>query len=69
MLHLELTKEEQNTLREAIQDCLSDLPVEIADTDNWTFKNMLRNRREILTKVLALLQKRTQNCEQATPVH
>lgn len=55
MVQINLSAEEIQVLRSLIDICLEDLWVEIQATDNMGYKDMLRKRKEILTKLLAEL--------------
>lgn len=55
MVQINLSAEEIQVLRSLIDTCLEDLWVEIQATDNMGYKDMLRKRKEILTKLLAEL--------------
>ncbi len=55
MIRIDLTQEEQTTLRDILESALSDLRMEIADTDNHDFKEMLKRRKGILEKTIAAL--------------
>lgn len=55
MVKINLSAEEIQVLRNLIDTCLEDLWVEIQATDNMGYKDMLRKRKEILTKLLAEL--------------
>lgn len=55
MLQLTLSEEEKITLRDLLQCCLAELRVEIHHTDDMDFKDMLKNRRTVLEKILAEL--------------
>jgi len=55
MIQLDLTLEERRVLLETIQSCLSEMHSEIVHTDNWDYKAMLKKRKEILSKILSLL--------------
>jgi hypothetical protein len=48
---LELSSEEAYVLREALESYLSDLRMEIADTDRKDFREQLKHRRELLERV------------------
>jgi hypothetical protein len=52
---IELTEAQRAELRELLQATLADLSSEIADTDNATYRQRLRERRTILESVLPLL--------------
>ena len=56
MLHLVLTTEEQQTLAYLLEECISDLRMEIVDTDSVDYKEMLKHRKRVLTKLLQALQ-------------
>jgi hypothetical protein len=55
MLELDLSQEETTILRQVLEDYLSDLRMEIVDTENQDFREMLKRRKNALTKVLELL--------------
>lgn len=55
MLQITLSEEEKLILRDLLQCCLSELRVEIHHTDDMDFKDMLKNRRSVLEKILAEL--------------
>jgi hypothetical protein len=48
---LELTREEQQLLRQVLSRCLADLDHEIRHTDHAGFKQMLRQRRANLERI------------------
>ena len=52
MLQITLDKEEQLTLKDLLQCCLAELRVEIHHTDDMDFKEMLKNRKNVLVKIL-----------------
>ena len=52
MLQITLSDEEKSTLRDLLQCCLAELRVEIHHTDGMDYKDMLKNRREVLNKIL-----------------
>ena len=56
MIELDLTREEREVLLETLQNDLSDLRMEIADTDSLDFRNMLKDRKAVLSKVIEALQ-------------
>ena len=56
MLHLDLTTEEQQTLAYLLEECISDLRMEIVDTDSVGYKEMLKHRKLVLIKLLQVLQ-------------
>lgn len=53
MVQIDLTPEEQGELRTALESYLSDLRMEIADTDSYDFRVGLKARKAALEKVLA----------------
>ena len=55
MLNLDLTDEEVEVLRHVLESYLSDLRMEIADTDLLDFRNMLKGRKGVIGKVLEAL--------------
>lgn len=56
MIHLELTKEEKETLIDILENDLSDLRMEITDTDSLDFREILKKQKEVLKKVLETLR-------------
>jgi len=56
MTQLDLTKEEKDILTEILENDLSDLRMEITDTDSLDFREMLKKQKEVLTKVLETLR-------------
>ncbi len=56
MIHLDLTSEEQEVLRNTLESYLSDLRYEIADTDTLEFREQLKAKKAVLEKILAALQ-------------
>ncbi len=52
MVTLDLTEDEAKVLRIVIDSYLSDLRMEIADTDRKDFREMLKHRKQVLIKVL-----------------
>ncbi len=56
MTQLELSEEEKGILMEILDSRLSDLRMEIANTDSLDYRNMLKIRKEVLEKVLIALQ-------------
>jgi hypothetical protein len=55
MIQLDFTTEEEQHLREEVKKRLADLEHEIAHTDSLNFKDMLKRRREVMTKLLGKL--------------
>lgn len=56
MIHLELTKEEKEMLIDILENDLSDLRMEIADTDKMDFREILKKQKGVLKKVLEILR-------------
>jgi hypothetical protein len=54
---LELTGTEQEALINVLDNYISDLRMEIVDTDYTEFKNTLRQRKAVLAKVLEALRR------------
>jgi hypothetical protein len=52
MIQIDLTKEEAGILAEVLDVYLSDLSMEIADTDLQDFREQLKKRRRVLEKAL-----------------
>jgi len=50
---IELTPEEAETLNQVLRRCVSDLELEILHTDHGEFKKLLKQRREVLQRILA----------------
>ena len=56
MTQLDLTKEEKDILTEILENDLSDLRMEITDTDSLDFREKLKKQKEVLKKVLETLR-------------
>lgn len=56
MVRLELNKEEQRILAELLDSDISELRLEIANTDNAAYRAMLKQRAQVLRQILAKLQ-------------
>jgi hypothetical protein len=52
MIHLDLDATERSILLETLESYLSDMSVEIADTDRFEFREQLKARRDVLNKIL-----------------
>lgn len=63
MINLELTNEEREKLVHVLNFYLSNLRMEIADTDSSFFKADLKNEKELLKGILGKLE---ENLEQAS---
>lgn len=56
MTTLNLNQEQRETLQESLNSYLSDLRLEIADTDNHDFREQLKHKEVVLKDVLAMLE-------------
>lgn len=56
MANFELSTEEKQTLIEVLEDNISDLRMEIADTDSSIFKEEIRSKKKILIDILEKLK-------------
>lgn len=52
MIHLDLDETERNVLMETLENYLSDLSYEIADTDQFDYREQLKAKRAVLNKIL-----------------
>lgn len=57
MFQLTLSDEERATLESALDSYLSDLRMEISDTDAYDFRDMLKQRRDALNRILEQLRR------------
>jgi hypothetical protein len=55
MLTLELSDSEQALLRDVLETAVSEMGTEISGTDSKDFRDDLKDRREVLLKVIAAL--------------
>jgi hypothetical protein len=55
MLNLDLSASEQAILRDVLENAVSELSTEISGTDAKDFRDDLKERREVLHKVIAAL--------------
>lgn len=55
VLDVDLTEDEIDELRHVLESYLSDLRMEIADTDSFDFREMLKRRKQVISKVLDAL--------------
>ncbi len=53
MIGLDLTEDERRGLQEVLEAAVSDLRMEIANTDSLDFRQMLKERKAVLRKTLA----------------
>jgi hypothetical protein len=56
-MQLNLAEGEVEVLRDVLTDYLSDLRMEIADTDQLDFRDTLKERKRVLEKVLEVLSR------------
>jgi hypothetical protein len=56
MPQLELTEQEAEYLVETLTSVLSNLSYEIADTDNYDFRETLKEKREALSRIAETLK-------------
>jgi hypothetical protein len=55
MVHIDLDPTEAQVLKMVLESYLSDLRMEIADTDSMDFREQLKARKMVLRKVVALI--------------
>jgi len=55
MVQIELNPDEAQVLKMVLENYLSDLRMEIANTDSMDFREKLKTRKMILRKVVALI--------------
>jgi len=55
MVHIDLDPTEAEVLKLVLESYLSDLRMEIADTDSQDFRDKLKDRKMVLRKVVALI--------------
>lgn len=55
MAQITLTQEEAAVLRKALSTYVSDLRMEIVDTDSWNFRQNLKHEEVLLKKVVEQL--------------
>jgi hypothetical protein len=63
VLDIDLTGDEIDVLRHVLESYLSDLRMEIADTDSFDFREMLKHRKQVINKVLDALPAAEQSPE------
>lgn len=56
MTQLDLTNDEKQILIEVLESYLSDLRMEIADTDSMDFREKLKTKKSVLMKVVESLK-------------
>lgn len=59
MTHLELNQQDVEVLEDVLESYLSDLRMEIADTDLKDFREGLKTKKEVLVKILDELKEPT----------
>ncbi|HON37310.1 MAG: hypothetical protein ACOX3E_13485 [Desulfomonilia bacterium] len=57
MFSVDLTAEEKDVLHNMLSNYVSDLRMEIADTDRQDFREMIKKQKEILQKIIDALEK------------
>jgi len=57
MIRLELTDDDAKVLREALESYLSDLRMEVADTDRQNFRDGLKQEEATIKTILGTLTK------------
>jgi hypothetical protein len=55
MIQLDINPQEQKILKEVLESYLSDLRMEIADTDSQDYREKLKHRKDVLNKVVKVL--------------
>lgn len=55
MVQFDLNREEQEILTSILDSCLSDLRMEIADTDSQDYREILKGRKQVLIKAIEAL--------------
>lgn len=61
MVKIEFTTEEAEDLRLILENYLSDLRMEIVDTDGHDFREMLKKRRDFVSKVIEQLVEKSKS--------
>ena len=56
MVNIDLSPDEKKVLVEVLTTCISNLRMEICDTDRKDFREEIKERKELLMKVVAALQ-------------
>lgn len=56
MVQLDIDEKERTILREVLESDVSDLRMEIAHTDRLDFRDMLKERKQALIKVVEALK-------------
>ncbi|MBF0548007.1 MAG: hypothetical protein HQM08_26455 [Candidatus Riflebacteria bacterium] len=55
MITIELIPEDASVLKGVLADCVSDLRMEIADTDEMAYREELKKVKEVLKKVIQMI--------------
>jgi hypothetical protein len=55
-MHMDLTAEESKALKHALEVYLSDLRMEIVDTDNQDFRDGLKHEKQLLESVVGKIR-------------
>jgi hypothetical protein len=56
MVHLQLEPTEAEVLRMVLESYLSDLRMEIADTDSMDYREKLKARKKVLRRIVTLIE-------------
>jgi len=56
MIHVDLEDREGQILIEVLENALSDLRMEIANTDSMDYREMLKGRKEVIKKAIGSLR-------------
>jgi hypothetical protein len=56
MIQFMVTEEERELLMDVLENNISDLRMEIADTDRQEYRNMLKNRETIMKNIQSKLE-------------
>jgi hypothetical protein len=56
MQPLELTREQQEVLRDTMKHAVADMEVEVLHTDSHDFKEMLKHRLKLMVQIAAKLE-------------
>ncbi|MAE67311.1 MAG: hypothetical protein CMJ18_23870 [Phycisphaeraceae bacterium] len=59
-MDLELNEQERAILIEVLESCVSELGMEIADTDRLAFRDQLKRKRAALTKVIEQMKRQAE---------
>jgi len=57
MIRVDLTEEERDILYNMLSNYVSDLRMEIADTDRKDYRDIIRQQKDILKKVMNALER------------